>query len=101
MPPNLLKYSNGWGHLIMSVSSQIVAVILLLQHDSTLTGLAAGLLVAVSGYWFISSSANAQQQVAAAQQAATIQVNPAAPAVTITPIPPQGGSNGSNSNPNA
>lgn len=88
MPPNLLKYSNGWGHLIMSVSSQIIAVILLLQHDSTLTGVATGILVAVSGYWFISSSANAQQQIAAAQQAATIQVTQAAPAVTIAPTAP-------------
>lgn len=103
MPPNLLKYSNGWGHLLMSISTQIVAVILLLQNNPALIGVAVGLLLGVSGYWFLSSTANAQQQTIAAQQAAMIQVNPAAPAVTITPAAPAptttitGGSNG---NPN-
>lgn len=87
MPPNILKYSNGWGHLLMSISTQIVAVVLLLQNNPALTGVATGLLVGVSGYWFISSSANAQQQVAAAQQAQTIQVNPAPTSVTIAQPP--------------
>lgn len=97
MPTNILKYSNGWGHLIMSVCSQIVAVIMLLQHDSTLTGVGTGLLLTVSGYWFVTSAAQAQQQVAAAQQAQTIQVNPPAPAVTIAPGGPvdPGGNHGS------
>ena len=85
MPTNILKYSNGWGHLIMSVCSQIVAVVLLLQRDPSLNGVAIGLLLSVSGYWFVTSAANAQQQVAAAQQAQTIQVNSPAPAVTIAP----------------
>ena len=64
--PNLLKYSNGWGHLLMSLSSQLVAVILLLQHDTTLNGVATGLLVMVNGYWFISSTANVQKHQAPA-----------------------------------
>lgn len=115
MPPNLLKYSNGWGHLLMSLSSQVVAVILLLQHDATLTGLAAGLLVAVSGYWFISSSANAQQVAAAQQAAATAAASvapvpqqaaaPVAPVALVAPAAPvaakpiiQGGSNGNSTN---
>lgn len=82
MPP-ILKYSNGWGHLIMSVSSQVIAVILLLQHDSTLTGVATGLLLTVTGYWFVTSTANAQKQVTDAQQH------------TTQPLPPPaGGQNG-------
>lgn len=62
--PNILKYSNGWGHLIMSVTSQIVAVILLLQHDPTLNGTAIGLIITVSGYWFVTSAVNAQRHQA-------------------------------------
>ncbi len=62
--PNLLKYSNGWGHLVMSVTSQIVAVILLLQHDPTLNGTAIGLIITVTGYWFVTSTANAQKHIA-------------------------------------
>jgi hypothetical protein len=86
MLPNLLKYSNGWGHLIMSVSTQIAAVVLLLQHDPTLTGVATGLLLGVSGYWFISSSGNAQQQ-------STVSVSVPAPAITVASSTQPGGTN--------
>lgn len=91
MTPNLLKYSNGWGHLIMSVTTQVVAVVLLLQRDATLTGVATGLLLGVSGYWFITSSANAQQQ-------STVAVQIPAPAVTVT-TPIQTGVTNGNANP--
>ncbi len=88
MPPNLLRYSNGWGHLIMSIALLATGIILILIRDATTTGIGIGLISTVAGYWFISSSANAQQQIAAAQQAQTIQVNPAPPAVTIAPTAP-------------
>lgn len=67
MTPNLLKYSNGWGHLLMSVVSMAAAVFLLTQHDPTLNGLAVGIITSVQGYWFISSSVNQVRQ----QQAST------------------------------
>lgn len=89
MTPNLLKYSNGWGHLIMSVTTQVVAVVLLLQRDATLAGVATGLLLGVSGYWFITSSANAQQQ-------STVSVSVPAPAVTVAPTMQSGGNNAPN-----
>jgi len=87
MSPNLLKYSNGWGHLIMSLALLATGIILILMRDNSTNAVGIGLITTVAGYWFISSSANAQQQVAAAQQSATIQVNPPAPAVTIAPSP--------------
>lgn len=85
MPANILKYSNGWGHLIMSLALLATGVILILMRDSTSTAVGISLISTVAGYWFVTSAANAQQQVAAAQQSATIQVNPPAPAVTIAP----------------
>lgn len=80
MSPNLLKYSNGWGHVIISVASLAVAVILLLQHDPTLNGLAIGIITSVQGYWFITSAANTMKQ----------QMTPAAPQPPAT-----GGTSGS------
>jgi hypothetical protein len=78
MPPNLLKYSNGWGHLLVTLSTQVVAVVMLLQHDATLNSIAIGLLMSVSGYWFITSSVNAHQQHAQSHI-------PGAPATPPTP----------------
>lgn len=83
----LLKYSNGWGHLIMSVSTQIVAVILLLQRDPALVGVAVSLLASVSGYWYISSAAHSQQKIIEAQAKNQTQVtvtSPPPPPITVT-----------------
>lgn len=84
MPP-ILKYSNGWGHVIMSVASMATAVILLLQHDATLNGLAIGIITTVEGYWFVTSSANTMKQAQA-----SIGVTVPAPNVTVS----TGGTNG-------
>lgn len=91
-PPNLLKYSNGWGHLLMSIMLLATGIILILIRDTATTAVGIGLITTVAGYWFVSSSANAQQQAFAAQHAATIQVNPPAlnvlpPAPVTTPAP--------------
>lgn len=84
--PNLLQYSNGWGHIIMSVSLLAVSVVMILQHDPTLEGVGIGLIGTVAGYWFVSSSANAQAKV---------------PAPTPTPATPttQGGNTNGTANP--
>lgn len=68
MPPNLLKYSNGWGHVIISVASLAVAVLLLLQRDPTLNGVAIGIITTVQGYWFVTSTANTIRQAQQQQQ---------------------------------
>lgn len=74
--PNLLKYSNGWGHIIMSVALLAVAIVMILQRDNTLQGFGIGLVGTVAGYWFVTSSANAQQQN-------TVAVQVPAPAITV------------------
>lgn len=68
MPPNLLKYSNGWGHLLMSIVLIVAGVILILQPAATVQAVGIGLIGTVVPYWFISSSANAIQQRQATAQ---------------------------------
>lgn len=94
MPPNLLQYSNGWGHLLMSIALLATGIILILMRDSSTTAVGIGLITTVAGYWFISSSANAQQHVAAAQQSAAAtqsQQLPAPDPVGPPPITATGG----------
>lgn len=73
--PNLLQYSNGWGHIIMSVALLSVAVVLILRGEPTLQGVGIALISTVAGYWFVSSSANA------------VSKNPPAPAPAAAPLP--------------
>lgn len=84
--PNLLKYSNGWGHLIMSLALLATGIILILMHDSTFSGIGIGLISSVAGYWFVSSSIN--QAVKQSTPVATGQA---------TTAPTTGGINGSTS----
>lgn len=81
MPP-ILQYSNGWGHLIMSVCTLVVAVILLLQHDAVLNGIAIGAITTVQGYWFVTSSANTIKQAQSTQ--ATMVVSSPAPNIVVS-----------------
>lgn len=86
MPP-LLKYSNGWGHLIMSVSTQVIAVVLLLQNNQAYAGLGITLLLSVTTAWHITSAANSQQKIIEAQTKGQMQVTvtpPSPPAITIS-----------------
>jgi hypothetical protein len=66
----LFKYSNGWGHLIMSIffGGAGLALILLEPTNSTVQGIGVTLLLTVSGAWFIPGAA---KQYAGQQQPTT------------------------------
>ena len=95
--PTLLKYSNGWGHLIMSVSTQVIAVVLLLQNNQAYAGLGITLLLSVTTAWHITSAANSQQKIIEAQQTKQVIVTPPASEVTVMQAPPTGGLTNGNS----
>lgn len=61
---NILKYSNGFGHLLMSIICLIcgVALVLFENGNATIQAIGIGLITTVSGYWFVTSSANAIAQ---------------------------------------
>lgn len=63
----------------MSVATLIVAVILLLQHDPTMNGIAIGAIATVQGYWFVTSSANTIKQ-----SQSTVAVTMPAPNVVVS-----------------
>lgn len=54
MMNGMLKYTNGWGHLIMSLATMFVGVFLYLHGT---TGLGTELIGAVVAAWFIPSAA--------------------------------------------
>lgn len=55
---NLFKYSNGIGHLIMSVLTTITGLLLIFfGPDATTKGIGVAFLLTVQGYWYVSSSA--------------------------------------------
>lgn len=64
---NLLKYSNGWGHLIMSIVVLAVGLILILLSPPN-AGYGIGLVTTVVSAWFISGAA---KQVAYESQKTT------------------------------
>lgn len=54
----MLKYTNGVGHLIMSVAFAVIGtLIIILPTDPTIKGLGVTLLLTVSGAWFIPGAA--------------------------------------------
>lgn len=57
-PENILKYTNGRGHLIMSVLLLIVGLALVLfSGDATTKGIGITLILTVQGAWFIPGAA--------------------------------------------
>ncbi len=74
----LLKYSNGWGNLLMSLASMGVGVYLIVAGYGTI---GTSLIATVSAAWFIPGAA---KQVATSVVAVT-----SASATTPTPTPPQ------------
>lgn len=75
---NILKYSNGWGHLIMSLAFLAVGVYLTAFTPNV--GYGIGLITTVASAWFVPGAAkqvayevkkSASQTTAAAVQAAT------------------------------
>lgn len=72
---NLLKYSNGWGHLIMSLASLAAGVFLTIYGNSMYAASGIGLIGLVTSAWFVSGAAkqvatevNSQASVTAAAQ---------------------------------
>lgn len=70
MGNNILQYSNGWGHLIMSVFFTLVGLFLIVFPglDVGTRGIGIGLIATVSAAWFIPGAAkqvatNVVQQV--------------------------------------
>lgn len=58
MSNNLLNYTNGVGHLIMSVLFTMVGLaLILLTSDATLRGLGVTIILTVQAAWFIPGSA--------------------------------------------
>lgn len=55
----LSNYTNGVGHLLMSVLTSIVAIILIVfcNNNQTIVGVAISLILTVNGYWFVPSAA--------------------------------------------
>ena len=49
------KYSNTWGHLIMSVLAIMFCIIAILTMDPAVKGTAISIATLVIGYWFGSS----------------------------------------------
>lgn len=62
MTNSILKYSNGWGHLIMSLATLGVGVYLIVAGYSTI---GVSLIATVSAAWFIPGAA---KQVASSVQ---------------------------------
>lgn len=80
----MLQYSNGWGHLIMSLVGMGCGMYLIM-HGGDANGIGIGLVTTVSAAWFIPNAAkqvayqvaqtqheNAQQQAAVAQKVAEV-----------------------------
>jgi hypothetical protein len=93
---NLLKYTNGTGHLIMSVLTTIAGLILVIfcKDNATMQGVGVTLILGVNSAWFVSGSA---KQVAA--EVANLLQQPSGPSVTqivtavpkVTTVPQAGG----------
>lgn len=59
---NFLKFSNSYGHLIISVVAIAAGVILCLAGpDGTVKGTGVFLVTTATGYWFVSSAATHNQ----------------------------------------
>jgi hypothetical protein len=96
---SLIKYTNGVGHLIMSVICTMsgIALMLIPNLDATTRGVGVTLIMTVQGYWFVSGSAKqvASEVVSQMNQAvgpntsAVLTVAQPSPILTVTqPHPP-------------
>ena len=84
---NILKYTNGVGHLIMSLATLGAGLALVLvSTDSTLRGLGVALILTVQGAWFIPGSAK-QVATEVVQQVAENTTNGTPPQTPIVSPP--------------
>lgn len=89
---NILKYSNGWGHLIMSIALLAVGLCIMLLSPPN-AGYGIGLITTVVSAWFIPGAAKqvAYEQSKNTQETAAQVVQSAAAAqAALTPTPPGG-----------
>ena len=56
---SLLKYSNSWGHLFMSLLCISGGIVLMLLGDAQSKAVGTTMLLTTMGYWFISGARNA------------------------------------------
>jgi hypothetical protein len=55
---NLWKYSNGAGHLIMSIIATVAGLIMILvPGDPTVRATGVSIVLSVNAYWFVSGAA--------------------------------------------
>ena len=53
----LTKFSNSWGHLIMSIVLIATGLVLILtSSDGTMRGVGVSLIMTSSSYWFVNSA---------------------------------------------
>jgi hypothetical protein len=55
------KYSNTWGHLIMSVLAIMFCIVAILTMDPAVKGTAISIATLVIGYWFGSTIPKVEQ----------------------------------------
>ena len=54
----MLKYSNGWGHFLISVLFVVTGLLLIFfSPDVTMKGIGVGILTTVVGAWFVPGAA--------------------------------------------
>jgi hypothetical protein len=95
---NLLRYTNGTGHLIMSVVATIAGLIMILvPGDPTVRGTGVSIILAVNAYWFVSGAAKqvatevVNQMNAPAQASISVPVQPPTQkaVVSLEPVDPE------------
>jgi hypothetical protein len=89
---NLVRYTNGVGHLIMSIVCTIsgIALILIPNLDATTRGVGVTLIMTVQGYWFVSGSAKqvASEVVSQMNQSGGPNTPPASAAsIAVSSVP--------------
>ncbi len=92
---NLIKYTNGLGHLLMSIICTLAGLVLVLipGTDATTKGVGTTLILTVQSSWFISGSAkqvasevvSQMNQVAGPQAETLTQVLTAVPKIVTVP----------------
>jgi hypothetical protein len=78
---NLLTYSNGWGHLIMSIATMAAGIFLIVYGQ---TALGSSLLGIVTAAWFVPGAAKQVAQNVAQEVASTTKgpVGPTGPSAS-------------------
>jgi|SRR5580765_556805 len=86
----LAKYTNGIGHLVMSLVCTAVGIALILVPglDATTKGVGVALITTVQGYWFVSGSAKQVASEVVSQMNQAVGPNSSPATLTVTQPPP-------------